>query len=196
MLRQPIRLGGLLALAGCALLTASCGNKFVKEERLPESGATLEGTVTYAGRKVPFAQITVASSTAQAMGRIDEDGRYKVENVPVGEVKLAVNTAAGKGELMSKNMAQSQGKARTLPKVVEVPAEPGGPRLREDHRHRQPVQPLRACTKRPASPASRQWRTEERVKGDHARARRRPVAPRRRRSPLRRVRPAGSRSDA
>ena len=46
-----------------------------------------------------------------------------MENVPIGEVHIAVNVSAGKGQLMSQAMAQSQGKAKGPPKVVvEVPA--------------------------------------------------------------------------
>ena len=43
---------------------------------------------------------------------VEEDGRFRLQNVPLGEVNLAVNTAAGKGQAMGKNMAQSQGKAK------------------------------------------------------------------------------------
>jgi len=118
MISKTVRRVAPFIALGCLTLT-SCGERGAA--RLPETGATLEGTVTYGKEKVPVALIIVQGANGSATGRIGEDGRYKVENVPVGEVKLAVNTAAGKGELMSKIMAQSQGKARTLPKVVEVP---------------------------------------------------------------------------
>jgi len=110
------------ALAGVALFVASCGNHYVTEQRRPESGATLEGTVKYGSDTVGVALVIAQGPNGSATGFI-EDGRYKLDNVPLGEVTLAVNVAAGKGQLMSKIMAQSQGKAKgTPPRVVEVPA--------------------------------------------------------------------------
>src|SRR5688572_23145121 len=76
------------------------------EARLPETGATLEGTVTLSGETVPMAFIVVVGEKGQATGQIEE-GRYKVENVPLGEVKIGVNTEAAKGQMISQQMAQS-----------------------------------------------------------------------------------------
>ncbi len=87
-----------------ALAATSCG-KFVREERLKETGATLEGTVKYGGEDVQFAMIVVKSSTGAMTGMIREDGRYRVENVPLGDVQIGVNTAAAQGEYQSKMMA-------------------------------------------------------------------------------------------
>jgi len=97
------------------------------ESRLPETGATLEGKVTYGGETVPLALIVVVGSRGQSTGHI-EDGRYKVENAPLGEVRIGVNTEAAKGQLISQQMAQSykgpgKGSSRSpAPRLVEVPA--------------------------------------------------------------------------
>ena len=111
--------------AVCVTLLASCSGK---GERLPETGATLEGTVTYRGQKLSFAAIFVKGPDAMAQGKVGEDGRYKVENVPLGEVEIGVNTSASKGDYMSLSMAQSykgpegKGKARaSLPRFIDVP---------------------------------------------------------------------------
>jgi hypothetical protein len=110
----------LLAIAGLGLVLAGCPPR---GRRLPETGATLEGTVTYGTTKVEVGLVIVQGEGAASTAFIGEDGRYKVENVPLGTVHLAVNTEAGKGELMSKTMARSQGKAAVpLPKVIGVPA--------------------------------------------------------------------------
>jgi len=127
-MRFTLRLGAAALVTACGLLTASCGYG-VKEERLPETGATLEGTVAYGAEKVPVALIIVAGEHGSATGHIDEaTGRYRVENVPVGEVKIAVNTDAAKGEMQGKMMsgyykgpeAKSKG-ISAAPKVVDVP---------------------------------------------------------------------------
>jgi len=90
--------------------------------RRPETGATLEGTVSYGDQKVMVGLVIVQNDKGSAQGFIDDEGRYKLDNVPIGEVNIGVNTDAGKGQLMSRAMSQSKGKARGLPKVVELPA--------------------------------------------------------------------------
>jgi hypothetical protein len=112
----------LVCLCGSALL-AGCR---VPEIRLPETGATLEGTIQYGGEAVSIALVIVASDTASATGYVETDGRYKVENVPLGEVKIGVNTEAARGQYISQAMAQSYkgpgGKAKgAAPKFVSVP---------------------------------------------------------------------------
>jgi hypothetical protein len=98
-----------------------------RAERLPETGATLEGTVTYAGQKVPAALVIAQGSSGSANTFVSEDGHYKLDNVPLGEVSLAVNTNAGKGRMMSQVMAQSQGKSKAPPKAIDVPAKYADP---------------------------------------------------------------------
>ncbi len=105
-------------LFGLALLLASCGQK---EITYPETGATLEGTVTYGKEEVDAALVIAQNDTGSATGWVGDDGRYRMENVPLGEINLAVNTAAGKGQAMSKAMAQSQGRAKGPMKLIDVP---------------------------------------------------------------------------
>jgi hypothetical protein len=127
-MRFTLRLGAAVLVTSCGLCAASCGYG-VKEERLPETGATLEGTVAYGAEKVPVALIIVAGEHGSATGHIDEaTGRYRVENVPLGEVKVAVNTDAAKGEMQGKLMAGyykgPEAKSKGImapPKVIDVP---------------------------------------------------------------------------
>jgi hypothetical protein len=118
---QPIatRLAAAGWVAGLALLAASCGER---GERLPETGATLEGAITYGGVPVPFAMVTAMGENGMSTGHVQEDGRYQIANVPLGEVRIAVNTAAAKGEYVSKVMAESRGKGRSPSKFIDVPA--------------------------------------------------------------------------
>jgi hypothetical protein len=109
---------GFAVVAFSAQLCVSCA---AREARLPETGATLEGTVTYGGEKLQFAMILVQTADASATGRIGDDGRYRVENVPVGEVMIGVNTSAARGDYQSKIMAAGQVKPATPPKFIDVP---------------------------------------------------------------------------
>ena len=102
-MRRSIRFGRACtaALPLLAVLAVSCGRA---ENQLSESGATLEGSITYDGEPIQFAMIMVRSETASVSGKVGEDGRYKVENVPLGAVTVGVNTDAGQGEYQSKMM--------------------------------------------------------------------------------------------
>ena len=108
-----------LALLGLGLLVIGCVGR--SEVRYPETGATLEGTVTYGKDKVEAALVIAKNGTGQATGFIDDDGRYRLTNVPLGEVNLGVDTNAGKGQAMGKFMAAAQGKAKGAPRVLDVP---------------------------------------------------------------------------
>jgi hypothetical protein len=121
------RLGAVglgLALAGLA----GCGYG-VTEQRLPETGATLEGTIKYKGESVYYAEVRVFSDTAMGIGSVGEDGRYKVENCPTGAVRVAVDTNAAKGEYTSLTMSgrykgpKGEGPAGSgrPPKFVDIP---------------------------------------------------------------------------
>jgi hypothetical protein len=103
-----------LAVAGLLLGLGGCNQR---EVRLPETGATLEGTVAYGNEKVLVAMVTATGPNASASGYIEDDGRYRIQNVPLGEVNLGVNVAAGDGQLMGKRMA-----GKPVPKVTKVPA--------------------------------------------------------------------------
>ncbi len=115
-------------LAAAALAATSCG-KFVREEKLPETGATLEGTITYGNEPIQFAMIQIKSAGGATTGSVKEDGRYHVENVPVGEIQIGVNTSAAMGEFQSKMMAagvykgtEAHGKGKVQgPRFVAVP---------------------------------------------------------------------------
>jgi hypothetical protein len=128
-MRHLLRLGVAVFAAGCGLLIASCGYG-VKEERLPETGATLEGKITYGAEQVPVALVIVAGDKGSATGYVDEaTGRYKITNVPLGAVKIGVNTEAAKGEMQGKLMSgyykgpDAKGKGTVaMPKIVDVPA--------------------------------------------------------------------------
>lgn len=100
------------ALAGCTRY----------EYRLPETGATLEGTITYNGETITMAQLTVLSESGQALGII-EAGRYKVERVPLGDVKIGINTEAERGNAIGQAMARAKGvNPGPTPKFISLPA--------------------------------------------------------------------------
>ena len=80
----------LLSFSGCA-----------EEQRLVLSDASLKGKITYKGKSVPYALvIAMGGGGTSATGNADADGNYTIEHVPSGEVKLGVNTAAGKGSMV------------------------------------------------------------------------------------------------
>jgi hypothetical protein len=110
---------GLLSAAALVLLPASCN---YGPQRIPETGATLEGTVTYGKDKVLVAMIIAQGTGAPATGFIEDDGRYQLKNVPLGEVNIAVNVKAAEGQLMSKRMAK-----QAVPNVIHVPDKYGDP---------------------------------------------------------------------
>jgi hypothetical protein len=70
---------------------------------------------------VGAALVIAQNESGAATGFVGDDGRYKLENVPLGEVNIGVNTEAGKGQAMGKQMAQSQGKAKPSLKLIDVP---------------------------------------------------------------------------
>lgn len=112
-----------MGLCAAICLLGGCG---VREYRLPETGASLEGTVKYKGSPLPAAMIIVAGESSSATGNISENGRYKIDNVPLGTVKLAVNTDAAKGQMIGQRMAQSYqaekgGKGQATLEIIEVP---------------------------------------------------------------------------
>jgi hypothetical protein len=95
---------------------------------LPESGATLEGTVTYGGEPVLFALIIAQNNNGSATGKVDpQTGKYLIKNIPLGEVNIAVNTDAGMGDYQQAVMQGGaykgpDGKAGTVNlKLVAVP---------------------------------------------------------------------------
>jgi hypothetical protein len=115
-----------LAVATCALLLVlGCDGQ--SGRRLPVTGATLEGTVTYGQERVMVAMILIQGEGGASTAFVGEDGRFKAENVPLGTVHIAVNTEAGKGQMMGKFMAASQEKGKGPPNVIDVPAKYADP---------------------------------------------------------------------
>jgi hypothetical protein len=114
-----------LAVAGLVLFLAGCGPG---GRRLPETGATLEGTVTYGKEKVMVAMVIIQGESGASTAFLRDDGSYRAENVPLGTVHIAVNTEAGKGDFQGKLMARSQGQGQApLPKLIDVPAKYADP---------------------------------------------------------------------
>jgi hypothetical protein len=114
---------GLLLMSSSV---AACGRY---EYRLPDTGATLEGTITYGGEHVSLAQISVLGEKGQGIGVVEEDGRFLVKSAPLGEVKIGVNTEAMRSQAISQQMAQSykgpgaKGANRAAPtKFISLPA--------------------------------------------------------------------------
>jgi hypothetical protein len=134
-MRQSIQLGRTAATVFTivALMTTSC--RYVKEEKLPTTGANLEGTIKYSGEQVQFALVIVQTASGSVTGKIGDDGRYKVENVPLGEVNIAVSTAAGQGDYNTMMMAsgvnkgpEGKGKGKVVgPKFIQVPEKYSSP---------------------------------------------------------------------
>jgi hypothetical protein len=118
MRRGTSRLLSSFAFAGLALFVCSCGPK---GETLPQTGATLEGTVHYGDEPIQFALVIVTGPSSAASGKIDDDGRYHLDNVPLGEVNVAVNTKAGYGDFMTKSMSGASKKGGKAPKFTQVP---------------------------------------------------------------------------
>jgi hypothetical protein len=116
-----------LAVAGFGLLLAGCGTG-LREKRLPETGASIEGKVSYGKEQVMVALIIIQGEGGAAHAYVGEDGRYRADNVPLGQVHIAVNTDAGKGDFQGKLMAKAQGKGQgPLPKLIDVPAKYADP---------------------------------------------------------------------
>ena len=96
----------------------------------PDSGATLEGTISYGGQLVAGAMVIAraeGSDGAPVIGWMGDDGHYHLGNMPIGEVQIGVNTGAAKGQMMAKAMSESQGKAKKAPKVTDIPSKFGDP---------------------------------------------------------------------
>jgi len=107
-----------MAVAGVIFAAVSCGKRI---ERLDLSNATLEGTVTYQGKPVPFALIIVAGNQQSATANADANGKFKVEHVPLGQVQIGVNTDAAQGIAMSAMMAAQRGGGTPPPPLVQIP---------------------------------------------------------------------------
>lgn len=112
----------LLALA-CALSGCSQG----------KPTATVSGTVKYKGELVPAGKVTFFGSGNQAAtAPIAPDGTYTATEVPLGSVKVTVNTPRPTAELKkaAKQMKRRFGKGNEFPETsdaVSVPDKYGDP---------------------------------------------------------------------
>lgn len=113
--------------AGVACLFAVAGFLFyystlTEEVRLVLSDASLKGKVSYKGKPVPHALVILVGEKESATGNADAEGNYYVQYAPVGTVKVGINTAAGRGMMMSAVMAAAQtGDKSSKPKFLDVP---------------------------------------------------------------------------
>ena len=88
----------------CVVMATGCGQ--VAHE-IPDTGATLEGSITLNGNPIPLALIIVRSQSATSDSVVREEGKYKVPSVPLGLVKIGVDTEAMRGEVISRSMANA-----------------------------------------------------------------------------------------
>ena len=80
-----------------ALSLAACGGDHIPIA-LPDSGAVVVGTVKYGGEDVQYALVVLQGADGStAAGMIDEEGRYRIPNAPLGEVRVGVNSNAARG---------------------------------------------------------------------------------------------------
>ncbi len=86
------------------------------------SDAKLKGKITYKGKPVPYALVIVSNKDSSAAGPADAYGDYTVDHAPVGDVLIGVNTAAGRGMMMSAVMAAAYTKDKgAKPTFVDIP---------------------------------------------------------------------------
>ena len=120
----------LLVLAAIVVAVAGFGcSKNGPEEPLPKTGATLEGTVRLGDKLVPNSMVIVlglSSKGNSATGTTDDQGHYRIENVPLGDIVIGVNTEAAKGMMMGKAMGgvdQNKAGSKAAPaKTIDVPS--------------------------------------------------------------------------
>jgi hypothetical protein len=93
---------------------------------IPQTGASLEGAVKLGDKTLHFGIVNVeGSGGTSAQGPINQDGTYKVDNVPVGDVKIAVITDPGmaRAAQMSGGMMKGldKGASKVNVEYVDVP---------------------------------------------------------------------------
>jgi hypothetical protein len=117
---------GASLLSLLAVGVTSCGGN--APVALPETGASMEGTVQYEGKTLGFGIVVVEGAGSSVQGNISRDGTYSVQNAPVGPVKLAVVTNPGmaRGAQMAAGAnqgpgAKGKGKLGKVAEYVDVP---------------------------------------------------------------------------
>jgi hypothetical protein len=109
-------------LLAASVLLVFCCSGCSQEERLVLSDASLKGKISYKGKPVPHALVVVMGEGSSATANADAEGNYIVEHVPAGEVKIGVNSDAGRGMMMGAVMASAQtGDKSAKPTFVDVP---------------------------------------------------------------------------
>jgi hypothetical protein len=111
---------GLLVLAGCSAAKGS-----------------LSGTVTFQGKPIVYGTvIAVCSDGISRSANIEPDGSYRLDNLPTGEVKLAVLSPEPYETPSSPRRGERSVPAKPAPngavdrsKWVKIPEEYGDPRL-------------------------------------------------------------------
>lgn len=117
----------LKQFAGVAVLFGIAGFLFyystwTEEKRLILSKASLTGKITYKGKPVPYALVILVNGDSSSTGAADAHGSYTVPYAPVGKVSVGINTAAGRGMMMSATMAAAQGGDKSgKPSFLDVP---------------------------------------------------------------------------
>jgi hypothetical protein len=106
----------------CCLSAVACMSP--RYEPIPDTGASLTGTVTYKKQKLTGGLITVAGDTPGSSSEIKPDGTYTVNSVPVGNVIIGVNTAMAKAKAAGMRSAP---KDVQPPPVVDIPAKYASP---------------------------------------------------------------------
>ena len=116
----------LITLFISAVVAVGCDSN--RPVALEDSGATLEGKVTYGNEQLQFALIIVTNGQSSATGKITPEGKYVVKNVPLGEVKIGVNTDAATGDFQAASMSggaykgpEGKGKGKVELKLITVP---------------------------------------------------------------------------
>jgi hypothetical protein len=128
LLRLPWVMSALLGTG--LLLLSGCGGG---------STATVSGTVTYKDKPLPGGLITFMAEQGDAVarGKIEKDGTYRVNKVPVGNVKIGIQASEppkyGAGMIPKEEAAKLGKKATavdpgdhvTLPKQFADPNKSG-----------------------------------------------------------------------
>jgi hypothetical protein len=98
---SPKRCGSVLSLVLLALpLASGCGG---------QAKGTVSGKVTYQGKPVPSGFVTfLVENGAPVHSDIRSDGSYRMEKVPVGLVKIGVQTKAAEDALKSVGMPRKK----------------------------------------------------------------------------------------
>lgn len=123
-------LAGLLILGAVAIFLKTRSDDAV----LPDTGVIFEGEVIYDGNPLSYAVVTLYPDNAPPLegeifsrGNLERDGSVRIESAPRGRVRITINTAEIRGQLMGQFVAAAQqatsnGKKFETPKIIDVPS--------------------------------------------------------------------------